>query len=77
MKDSLSSSNSYHFQNQGEFELKGLGEKSLFSVTIKSQLEPSFSEDISCPNGHGLLTFDMNDSGIYVYSCKICGFEKG
>ena len=57
-----------------EFELKSLGSKEIFSVKPKSHSSPMI--ELTCPNGHGLLTFDMNDQGIYVYRCKVCGFEK-
>jgi class 3 adenylate cyclase len=67
------------------FSVTRLGPKKLkgFEADIINVFEvQNYSEELpidtnirECPNGHGVLHLDVNMDGIYVFKCRICGFE--
>ncbi len=66
----------YQLDSAGQFKLKGF-EADIFklhAVMDGSKLNYSDSDIELCPQGHGVLHLDTDESGIYVLKCRTCHY---
>lgn len=70
-----------HIENDSEYKIDAIGmrkikgfENDIIKVfTVESAIEAINSNIPYCPDGHGILSLDVNDAGIYEFKCRSCG----
>lgn len=67
----------YPVNSLGVPSLKGFQNETfvVFELLDRESGHYETTDIATCPSGHGILHLDTNDSGIYVFICRTCGFE--
>lgn len=70
----IKNEDSYKIIDLGMRKIKGFESDIIKVFSVESTSEIVNSNIPYCPNGHGILNLDVNDSGIYEFKCRTCEF---
>lgn len=67
----------YLFEKVGRLDLKGFENEQpvVFRILGRRNDHLTISKDIGmCPEGHGVLHLDTDDRGVFIFTCRVCGY---